>query len=230
MLLEQASAGTSSAWEREETEYLRILEKLQTELKKIRSENTSIKQKTQSLISYYRQKAPHIIPPNLEHDPQDPDSPSPIEITTAQSETADIVQRVPTVSIDDPTEDSTDSPDQPPAMATVVGPSTTLGGPIIQEMNTTPTNDKEEMAVPATKPVYTVKNIPNPEPEDLSEIIKELKEIMQNPTVDDDVIKVALMEFNWDKNIAIDSLFDSENLSRYKKEVERLKQTTDGNP
>jgi len=65
MLLEQASAGTSATWEREENDYLRKIENLQTELQKLKSETTSLKHKTHNMLQYYKQKAPNVDPPDF---------------------------------------------------------------------------------------------------------------------------------------------------------------------
>jgi len=103
---------------------------------------------------------------------------------------------------------------------TVVGHSTTLGGPIIQEVHSQSTNDRENSP---TK-VYTVKQqTPNPEPDDIHEKIKLLKDFLGNQ-VDDEVIKVALRDENWITERAMDRLFDEDSVNRYKKEVEEMKQ------
>jgi len=153
-----------------------------------------------------------------------------MEISHASTETADIVQRMPSVTIIE--EDSND-PVPSQLQATVVGQTTTLEGPIIQEMTTITLNDKEGMTVQATKSTNIVRQNPNPDPDDIDDKIKQMRDILDN-SVDDDVLKVALRDVNWDTERAIDRLYEAEHLMRYKKEVEEQKKlisdNSSGNP
>jgi len=65
---------------------------------------------------------------------------------------------------------------------------------------------------------------PSPEPADVNEKIKDMRDILQN--FEDDVLKLALRYVNWDMTRAINDLLDEENINRYRKEVEQKKQSS----
>jgi len=100
-------------------------------------------------------------------------------------------------------------------------------------MTTITLNDKEGMTVQATKSTNIVRQNPNPDPDDIDDKIKQMRDILDN-SVDDDVLKVALRDVNWDTERAIDRLYEAEHLMRYKKEVEEQKKlisdNSSGNP
>jgi hypothetical protein len=101
--------------------------------------------------------------------------------------------------------------------------TTTLGGPEGSNESPAPRRKSDSDVQPISGPAMMVRDIPNPEPADIDDQIKQMKDFTGSQ-FEDDLLKVALRAASWDMNRALNNLFEPENVSRYRKEAEQAKQ------